>query len=159
MSKFYNKFGQFVTGCSNCRKDGPHRGSLFVNFRKSIENSWASLVENFYGLPKIHKEGSPMRPILFAIGTSGIKLSKFIKKFLTPLNSNEFTLEDSFAFVNKICAIPNYQNYTMASFDLKSLFTNIPINETINIACDTLFDPDDNLTLSSLEITSNNFWN
>ena len=28
------------------------------------------------------------------------------------------------------------------SFDVKSLFTNIPINETINIACDTLFDPD-----------------
>ena len=30
----------------------------------------------------------------------------------------------------------------MVSFDVKSLFTNIPINETINIACDTLFDPD-----------------
>ena len=27
------EFGQFVTGCSNCRKDGPHRGSLFVNFK------------------------------------------------------------------------------------------------------------------------------
>ena len=30
----------------------------------------------------------------------------------------------------------------MASFAVKSLLTNIPINETINIACDTLFDPD-----------------
>ena len=95
-----------------------------------------------YGLPKIHKEGTPMRPILSAIGTSGYKLSKFIIKFLTPLSSNEFTLKDSFTFVNEICAIPNDQNYTMASFDVKSLFTNIPINETINIACDTLFDPD-----------------
>ena len=62
--------------------------------------------------------------------------------FLIPLTSNEITLKDRFAFVSEICAIPKDENYTMASFDVKSLFTNIPINETIDTACDTLFDPD-----------------
>ena len=45
-----------------------------------------------YGLPKIHKEGTPLRPILAAFKTASYKLAKFIIPFIQPLSQNEYTL-------------------------------------------------------------------
>ena len=38
----------------------------------------------FYGLPKIHKEGTPMRPIVSYTGTPLYEISKFIANILKP---------------------------------------------------------------------------
>ena len=46
------------------------------------------------------------------------------------------TVKDSFSFVEEITNILNSNSYTMVSFDVQSLFTNIPLVETINIAAD-----------------------
>ena len=93
-----------------------------------------------YGLPKIHKDNVPLRPILSSIGTAGYKISKFILPYLTPFTTNQYTVQDSFSFVKDIINTPNSNSYVMASFYIKSLFTNIPLNETINIASDSLYD-------------------
>ena len=60
-----------------------------------------------YGLPKIHKIGTPLRPILSAIGTAGYNIAKFFVPILAPFISNEYTINDSFSFVEEIVAIPN----------------------------------------------------
>ena len=66
--------------------------------------------------------------------------------------TNEYTCKNSYDFRNEIINIPNSDNFFMASFDIKNLFTNIPLHETIDIICDKLFpDPSSNilgLTLS-----------
>ena len=49
---------------------------------------------------------------------------------LEPLTYNEFTVKDSFSFAKDITTY-NSSLY-MASLDVKSLYTNIPLNETIN---------------------------
>ena len=58
-----------------------------------------------YGLGKVHKETNnglpPFRPILSAIVTPTYKLAKFLLPFLTPLTQNEYTVTDSFHFVEK----------------------------------------------------------
>ena len=41
----------------------------------------------------------------------------------------------------------------MASFDIKSLFTNVPLDETINIVADSLYSAD----MSVLSLSKNNF--
>ena len=92
-----------------------------------------------YGLPKVHKENCPIRPILSAIGTAGYNLSKFLLQFLTPLTSNSYTVKDSFSFVDSIRNFQN-SNYVMASFDICSLFTNIPLDEVIDISSNLLYD-------------------
>ena len=90
-----------------------------------------------YGLPKIHKPNVPLRPILSSIGTAGYALSKFFVPLLKPLTFNQYTVKDSFSFVEEITSIANINSYnTMVSFDVQSLFTNIPLVETINIAAD-----------------------
>ena len=92
-----------------------------------------------YGLPKIHKPNVPLRPILSSIGTAGYALSKFFVPLLKPLTFNQYSVKDSFSFVEEITNIPNSNSYTMVSFDVQSLFTNIPLVETINIAADKYF--------------------
>ena len=88
-----------------------------------------------YGRAKIYKPVKhgvpPFRPILSAIGTPTYKLSKFFVPLLTPLTLNEYTIKDSFSFAEELL---NYDsNLVMASFDVESLFTNIPLQETIDL--------------------------
>jgi hypothetical protein len=87
-----------------------------------------------YGLPKVHKPNSPLRPIISAIGTHSYKLAKFLLPLLRPFSTNTFTINDTFTFVKELCELKINTNYViMASFDVKSLFTNILLDETINI--------------------------
>ena len=73
-----------------------------------------------------------------AIGTHTYKMSKFIIPYISQWSKNEYTIYDSFSFTNEIINFKN-NNYIMASFDIKSLYTNVPLNETINIILDQAF--------------------
>ena len=81
-----------------------------------------------YGLPKVHKQNVPLRPILSAIGTCGYKLSIFLLPFIEPNTTNEFTVKDSFSFVEELKGLQNCCDYFMASFVLiiKSLLRMYP---------------------------------
>ena len=72
------------------------------------------------------------RPILSAIGTPTYKLAKFLVPGLTDITQNEFTVKDSFTFVDEILA-QNSDLY-IASLDADALFTSIPLDET-NVIC------------------------
>jgi hypothetical protein len=101
---------------------------LYDNLRPMGSNSGS-----LYGLPKVHKEGFPMRPIISSIGTYNYKLAKYLDSLIKPLLDNDrFMLKDSFEFVNNISKVKN-NNLYMVSFDVESLFTNIPVDETIEI--------------------------
>ena len=45
-----------------------------------------SLVPRIYGLPKIHKQGAPLRPIINTIFSPMYKLTKYIANLLKPFN-------------------------------------------------------------------------
>ena len=59
-----------------------------------------------------------------------------------PLTQYEYTVTDSFHFTEKICK--QDPNLYMASLDVDSLFTNIPLEETIDICIDSLYKDDEN---------------
>ena len=112
-----------------------------------------------YGLSKIHKNGAPLRPILSAIGTPTYALAKFLVPLLRPLTENCYTVTDSFSFAKEISSIEAKGLY-MTSFDAESLFTNIPLDETVTICTSALFPggtnllPEDYSTLTSNEFAS-----
>ena len=94
-----------------------------------------------YGLPKTHKEGTPLRPILSMTGSSNHKLGKWFAGLLQPVleRFSSHCISDSFTFAK---AMPNLDidpNVFMYSFDVSSLFTNLPLDETIKICSDTLY--------------------
>ena len=93
-----------------------------------------------YGLPKVHKHNFPLRPIISAIGTHAYKLAKFLVPLLRPFSTNSYTISDTFMFVKELCELQiNTNNVVMTSFDVKSLFTNIPLDETISIIVNKCF--------------------
>ena len=89
----------------------------------------------------IHKplvDGFPkLRPILSAINTPTYKLAKFLVNIMEPLTKDAYTVKDTFSFAEEIRTQDS--DYWMSSFDVDSLFTNIPLDETIGICCDKLF--------------------
>lgn len=95
-----------------------------------------------YGCTKIHKKVigkcPPLRPILNAINTPNYQISKYLVPILASLTSNNYTVNDSFSFANEIRT--RKSNYFMASLDIDSLFTNIPLDETIEICINLLFE-------------------
>ena len=76
-------------------------------------------------------------PILPTIGTPTYKIARWLVPILSPLTSNEFLVNDSFSFADKVSSF--CPDHFMASLGVESLFTNIPLNEVINICIDDLF--------------------
>ena len=93
-----------------------------------------------YGLPKTHKPNNPLRPILAAYNSANFPIAKFLVPLLKPLTCNEFSLKNSYEFADQI-RNQNVNNY-LVSYDVTSLFTNIPLEETINIILEKLFPTD-----------------
>lgn len=81
-----------------------------------------------YGLPKVHKRGTPIRPIISAVRTYNYELAKYLDKILKPIVNNEMMLTDKYDFVNKVSQLKTEVDAHMVSFDVESrrLFTNIP---------------------------------
>lgn len=96
-----------------------------------------------YGLPKIHKPdfstNFQFRPIFAAYNTPSFSIAKFLVPILSNLTMNEYTLKNSYEFVQQLTELGNADEYVMASFDVQNLFTNIPLHETIDIILKQLF--------------------
>ena len=116
-----------------------HKENLIDEDTKDAIRATGSRPGVMYGLPKVHKPGVPLRPILSTKGTYNYSMSQFLVKMLTPVVDNEFTVSDSFQFCRKISSFTPDKDTVMVSFDIQSLFTNIPIEETCKIIIDKLF--------------------
>ena len=103
-----------------------------------------------YGLPKMHKKFESLpkfRPIVSSIGCFNYELSSFLGNLLKPYVSTELSPKDSFTFVEKLKKV-RFNDSFLISFDVESLFTNIPLEETINLAVDTIFENEPNIAIS-----------
>ena len=110
-----------------------------------------------YGLPKVHKSDCPARPILSAIGTFNYKIAKFLVPILQPLTLRSYTVKDSFSFVKEITSLHIDSDCVMASFDVNSLFTNVPLSECVDLCCDLLFKDTDLVSYNECKFTREQF--
>ena len=90
---------------------------------------------------KAHKECvygcPPFLSILSALQTPAYKLTKYLVPILEPLITNKYRVKDSFSFATEI-GEQDSSNF-MGSLDIDSLFTNISLEETIEICTNNLF--------------------
>ncbi|BHF61927.1 hypothetical protein SprV_0100490700 [Sparganum proliferum] len=102
----------------------------------------------FYGLPKVHKDGAPLRPIVSLKGTSTYGLTKWLfrrLKFLTA--ESDTTVSSSAQFLEKLKGVSLHPNEVMVSFDVTPLFTSIPQDlaiETIKLLLQSKYDETEN---------------
>ena len=82
----------------------------------------------------------PLQPIVSNINTATYNLAKFLSKLLAPLPESEYTVKNTKNFVDNIKKKNMQKGYKMVSFDVKSLFTNVPLDRTINIILKRIYD-------------------
>ena len=85
-----------------------------------------------------------MRPLLSATGTYNHKLAKWLEEKLKPISINQFpyTITDAFDFADEIRNLSVNEDDILVSYDVTALFTNAPLDETINILVNKAFTDD-----------------
>ena len=92
-----------------------------------------------YQLPKIHKAGTPLRPIVSGRGTVTYGTPKELAKILKPLvGKSPHHVLNILDFVQHIKGIRLQQDECIMSYDFKALFTSVPIVLAINTIRDKL---------------------
>ena len=110
-----------------------------------------------YGLPKMHKfketDSFPkFRPIVSSIGTFNYNLSKFLCNLLHPLTPTKHSSKDTFSFLTDLHK-SNLSGKFFVSYDVSSLFTNIPLSETIELSVNLILDANPNLKINKKDLT------
>ena len=94
---------------------------------------------------------SPFRPILSSVGSYIYNLAKFLNTLLCPCIPNQFSSSNSFSFVNEIRNL-KFPHSFLVSFDVESLFTNVPVKETTEISIDLILQHHTNLKISKPQL-------
>lgn len=92
-----------------------------------------------YGLRKIHKVEVPLRPIVSTIRSPTYALAKELTRVISPLAGNTSSyVKDAAHFVQIMEDKRTDDNTTMVSFDVKSLFMNVPMDKALHFIRDKL---------------------
>ena len=101
----------------------------------------------FYETAKVHKisendtvDEPPIHPIFSNIGTATYDLAKYLAKLLSPLSQSKYTIKNTKQFREQIRMKQVPDSYKMVSFDVKSLFTNLPLEKTIEITLKRIYE-------------------
>jgi hypothetical protein len=85
-----------------------------------------------YGAPKIHKDGVPLRPVVDFRMSPTYNVASFLSKILKQLALNhEYTVKNSTEFVKEISSLKTRCGDQKVSFDVVSMFTKVPIEESL----------------------------
>ncbi|XP_067613386.1 uncharacterized protein [Eurosta solidaginis] len=93
-----------------------------------------AIAPRLYGLPKIHKEGLPLRPICSSVNSPSYKLCKYVVNVLENITkTSKYNVKDTIAFKNKIKDTYIFDDESLVSFDVVSLFPSIPVDHALEI--------------------------
>ena len=87
------------------------------------------------GLIKIHKEGTPIRPVINFKHAPSYKLANMLTDILKthlPM-PNVYNVQNSIQLMNDISQIPSTPELKLASLDISNMYTNILTKDLIDI--------------------------
>jgi hypothetical protein len=75
-------------------------GLLVINkFQKKKMNNDAATTPRLYALPKVHKDGIPMRPIISTVNSPATSLSNFCNNILKKIiDKDNYNIKNSYDF-------------------------------------------------------------
>ena len=95
-----------------------------------------------YGLAKMHRVNTPLRPVLSLPGSSYYNLNKVLAKLFEKIEGAN--METNSLDAIEILESTNLEpNENLISLDVKSLYTNVPLKEAADIALRKLYEQDE----------------
>ena len=94
-----------------------------------------------YGNPKIHKDSKnpPLRPIISQIGTPVYNIAKLLNSIIVKYMPQKYAISSTHAFLELIRSNEQPPKF-LASLDVESLFTNVPVMDTIEIILNNVYN-------------------
>ena len=99
-----------------------------------------------YGNVKNHKPNNPLCPIISQVTTPTYHLAKQLNKIITPYLPAEYMLKSTDEFIDILQTTK--PDGLIASLDVESLFTNVPVERTIDIICKNVYENETVLPLN-----------
>ena len=96
---------------------------------------------SLYGTAKTHKFNNPseittgnlkLRPIVSTCGTLYYETAKYLASYLFPLTENEYSIKTTTDFAERLKNRTLNDDEALASYDVPSLFTEVPLDDTID---------------------------
>ena len=110
---------------------------------------------HIYGTPNAQFSSSDsfpkVRPIVSSIDTFDYNLAYFLCDLVSPLVLNDYCHKDTFSFVSQMKNGSLSEKFIL-SYDVTSLFTNIPLQKNTDIAINLIFNPNPNLNIAKREL-------
>ena len=105
-----------------------------------------------YGTPKIHKNNTPLRPVVSSCGSITYNAAKYLASILTPLvGKNCHSIKNTKELVDKLRDLEIPPARKLVSYDVTALFTSVPVDKALEVITERLH-ADDTLT-SRTEMT------
>ncbi|XP_055715046.1 uncharacterized protein LOC129809259 [Phlebotomus papatasi] len=90
--------------------------------------TYNAVAPRIYGLPKIHKPGVPLRPVVSFVASPTYNMAKFVAYQLSPLANNPINVRNSEELARFVTEQRLPENHILISLDVVALFTNVPID-------------------------------
>ena len=95
-----------------------------------------------YGLRKVHKNSNdpPLRPIISMNSTVTHDLAQHINTIIQPFMNTQHVIRSSDELLLKLKILQIQDGQKFSSLDVESLFTNVPVQRTIDIIIQTAYN-------------------
>ena len=103
--------------------------------------SMGGQLPKLYGLAKVHKPNVPVRPVLSMPGSPYYKIAEKVTKWLSMVPESKINCSTK-KTVDQLKDVTLDTDEVVISFDVSSLYTNVPVNEAIEEAADRLYSGD-----------------
>ena len=120
---------ELVAILSRLKKENKINKSQYDLLFPTAEN-----IPRIYGTPKIHKPGNKVRPIVDYTGTIGYQTSRALADILSPMvGTSEHHVLNSKHLSESLAEVIIEEGEIFNSHDVVSLFTNTPIDQSLDV--------------------------
>ena len=107
-------------------KIGNNLPNKFNPFFLKLMNPHAPIL---YGLPKIHKNNIPIRPVVSYVNAPAVKICKYLNNLLNNIFVSPFSVSNSLDLIDSLQKVKIQNSFKLISFDITNLFPSIPITD------------------------------
>ena len=132
---------KWQNAAKNILQDWNKKGYLERKYKDIELTQTDTDMAKFYGLPKLHKNGHPLRPVVSSINAASEHLAKYMYNILKKaIKSPTSHIKNNISLKQDIEKLKIPEDHIMISLDVSSLYTNVTKEAVLNSIDKRCFD-------------------